>query len=80
MKFFKRNTAEQYQEQVQRETEESRKLFNMQKEQRDILQAEKSTKARAGDRERQQRHRAGLYKKQIESGERSPGGTKRKVS
>jgi hypothetical protein len=55
MRFFKRNTAEQYQEQVQRETEESRKLFNAQKGRRDILKAEKSAKARAGDRERQQR-------------------------
>jgi hypothetical protein len=76
MRFFKRNTPEQYQEQVERETEESRQLFNKQKVRHDIHKAEKSAKVRAGDRERQQRHRAGLYMKQIETGERSPGGTK----
>jgi hypothetical protein len=69
MRFFKRGTADQYQEQVQRETEESRKLFNAHEERRDIHKAEKSAKARASDRERQQKHRAGLYKKQIEIGE-----------
>jgi hypothetical protein len=80
MKFFNRNTPEQHQEQVQRETEESIQLFNVQKGRQGIREAEKSEKARASNRERQQRHRACLYKKQIETGDRSPGGTKHKVS
>ncbi|KAN0105518.1 hypothetical protein V8E52_010957, partial [Russula decolorans] len=78
MRFFKRNTSEQYHEQVQRETEESRELFNEQKGRQGICEAEKSEKARASNRERQQRHWAGLYREQIETGDRSPGGTKRK--
>ena len=80
MKFFQRNTSEQYQEQVQRETEESRFQFDEQKGSQEILKAEKLEKARASNCERQRRRRAGLYREQIETGDRSPGGTKRKVS
>jgi uncharacterized protein HemX len=80
LKFFKQSTSERYREQVQRETEESKKQLDEQKERQGIHKAKKSAKARASDRKRQQRHRAGLYKKQIEAGDRSPGGTKHKVS
>jgi hypothetical protein len=80
MKFFKQNTSEQYQEQVHRETEESRMQFSKQKGMQGIHQAERLEKARASNCERQRRHRADLFRKQIKSGDRSPGGTKHKVS
>jgi hypothetical protein len=80
LKFFKRSSPEQYREQVQRETEESIQHFDEQKERQGIRKAVKSMRARASGRERQQKYRASMYKKQIEAGDRSPGGTKRKVS
>jgi hypothetical protein len=80
MKFFNQNTPEQHQEQVQRETEESIQLFNVQKEKQGIRKAEKSEKAWASNHEHQQRHQACLYKEQIKTGDRSPGGTKHNVS
>jgi uncharacterized protein HemX len=45
IRFFKQNTPEQYQEQVQRETEDCRTVFNEQKERQDIYKAEKFAKA-----------------------------------
>ena len=65
MRFFKWNTPEQYHKQVQRETEESRKLFNKQKGRQGIRKAEKSKMARASNHECQQKHWVGLYKEQI---------------
>ena len=80
MKFFKQNSKSEYDEQVRRHTAEEDEFARERKEKNDATDRHRAEKAREGARERQQKHRRRVYDAEITKGERSPGGTKRKVS
>lgn len=80
MKFFKQISKGEYNEQVQRHTAEEDEFSREWKERNDAAERRQAEKAKEDARERQQKHQRRVYDAEITKGERSPGGTKRKVS
>lgn len=79
MKFFRPCTKGEYDEQVARFTEEHHGDLEQRAAQEATRNQLRDDKAREGDRIRQQRHRQVKRDNEIARGERTPGGTKRKV-
>jgi hypothetical protein len=77
MKFFKKCTPVERNEQVQRATEEESERYIGQKERLAKVKSLRETEIRENARLRQQRHRQQIYDNEIAHGKRTPGGTKR---
>jgi hypothetical protein len=80
MKFFKPCTKEEYSAQVQRFTEEHQAFRDEESRKDTERKIEREEKTREAERLRQQKHRRLKRESEIAGGERTPGGTKRKVS
>jgi hypothetical protein len=78
MKFFKKSTREEYNEQVRKHTAEEDERAQDRRETNNAVERRRSEKAKEGARERQQKHRRAIYDSEIAKGKRSPGGTKQK--
>ncbi len=78
MRFFKKCSSEEYEAQCKRARATSDDSYMETLDERRIMQAQKVSSRREGARQRQQKRRAKTRRLEIESGTRSPGGTKRK--
>jgi hypothetical protein len=77
MKFLKKCNPDEYQDQVQRATEEENERYQERADRVDETKAHRAEKTREDDKLRQRRHREKKYDREISLGERTPGGTKR---
>jgi hypothetical protein len=77
MKFLRKCTATEYQEQVRRATEAENGWYQGREEGLAEIKAQRTAEAREDAGIRQQKHRQKTYDKEIVLGERTPGGTKR---
>jgi hypothetical protein len=78
LKFFHKNSRDEYNEQVWRHTAEENESAQQRKERTDAADQRRAQKVKEGDRKRQQSHHQKTYNAEIAKGERSPGGTKQK--
>ena len=78
MKFFKQNTRNEYNNQVQRHAAEEDEHARAHQETNDAAARHHIEKAKEGAQERKQNQRRRIYDSEIAKGERSPGGTKEK--
>jgi hypothetical protein len=77
MKFLRKCTTVEYNEQVRRTTEEENELYQAREERLAGIKAHQTAEVREGAKIRQQKHWQKTYDKEIALGERTPGGTKR---
>jgi hypothetical protein len=79
LKYMKKATPEEYKSQVQRDTIERLDLLRDNRESEMAAKEGRRRQVREGDRLRQRAHRQKKYDLEIARGERTPGGSKRKV-
>ena len=77
LKFLKKCTPTERDEQVQRATEEENERWVGKDEEARLTKIHRDEKTREDDKIRQQRHRQKLRDEEISRGERTPGGSKR---
>jgi hypothetical protein len=78
LRFFHQNSRDEYNEQVRKHTAEENESAQQRQEKSNDINQRRVERVKEVNRKRQQRHRQKGYNKQIEKGERSPGGTKQK--
>jgi len=79
MRFFKPCMKAEYDEQVTRFTEEHHENLEQREMQEAMKKQMRNDRLREGDRLLQQKHQQTKHHSEIVQGERTPGGTKRKV-
>jgi hypothetical protein len=77
MRFLKKCTPVEHHIQVQRASEEENERYESREQVLDVEKARQAQRTREEAKVRQQKHRQKMYDKEIEKGERTPGGTKR---
>jgi hypothetical protein len=76
LNFFKRCSPEEYQAQMSRAHAEEKERWEELREKMADVKKKRAERTKAVNRERQQRYREKVRENEIETGKRSPGGTK----